>query len=283
VFPQPVVPYARLADVVVRSGWLTAPRRLLDYLLFYVQEGQVLAGVEGVDVPLRDGDVCLIQPDTLHSLRGLGATITPFVHFDVFYNPRREESFATKGGQVNLEAYRDLMQPRLADLGWLAVPVKLCPPNPAQFHSTMLRLVEVWRQEDPLARLQADHLLMELLLTLFKQHGRRDVPAAGSQPALGWIPSYLAFHLSEPLSVADMAERASLSPSRFAAVFRQHFGVSPHQYFLRLRVQHAQDLLKSTDLPLKQIAEYCGFADVHHFAKTFKQKTRVSPGAYRRG
>jgi AraC-like DNA-binding protein len=278
-----VVPYARLADVVVRRNWLTAPRRLLDYLLFYVQEGQCLATVEGTELLLADGDVCLIQPDTLHSLRGLTATITPFVHFDVFFNPRREESFAAKGGQVNLDAFRHLMQPRLAELGWIAVPVKLCPPNPAQFHSTMLRLIEVWRHGDQIARLQADHLLMELLLTLFKQHGRVDAGAPSPPPALGWIPSYLAFHLGEPLSVADMADRARLSPSRFTALFRRHFGVPPHQYFLRLRIQHAQDLLTSTDLPLKQIAEYCGFADVHHFAKTFKQKTRVSPGAFRRG
>jgi len=124
---------------------------------------------------------------------------------------------------------------------------------------------------------------MELLLTLLKQHGRVEPRPPSPPRALGWIPSYLSFHLSEPLSVADMAERASLSPSRFATVFRQHFGVSPHQYFLRLRIQHAQDLLRSTDLPLKEIAEYCGFADIHHFSKAFKQQVQLPPGAFRRG
>jgi transcriptional regulator GlxA family with amidase domain len=78
-----------------------------------------------------------------------------------------------------------------------------------------------------------------------------------------------------------MARRANLSPSRFAAVFRQHFGLSPHQYFLRLRIEHAQELLRTTDLPQRDIAAYCGFADVHHFSKAFKRITRLPPGVYR--
>ena len=283
MFPQPVVPYVRLADVDVRATWYTPPRRLLDYLLFHVQAGRCLATVDGVDVPFGDGDVILIQPDTLHSLRGLGSTVTVFAHFDVFYNPRRDEGLATKGGQVNLAAFRHLIQPRLDDLGWIEVPVKLCPPHPLQFRSTLARLVETWREADPISRLQANHLATELLLTLLKQHGRVEPRASPPQRSLAWIPSYLSFHLAEPLSVADMADRAQLSPSRFTAVFRQHFGVSPHRYFVRLRIGHAQDLLAATDLPLKQIAEYCGFADVHHFSKAFKRMVQLPPGAFRRG
>lgn len=280
-FPGPVVPYVRLADVVVREHWFTHPRRLLDYLLFYVQEGQCLIEAEGVDYLLGPGDVGLIQPNTLHSLRGLTATVTPFAHFDVFFNPRREESFATRGGQVSLATFDHLLQPRLNDLDWLEIPVKLAPPHPVQFRSTLLRMVELWREADPIGRLQADHLAMELLLTLLTHHGRI-AAVSTTRRSLSWVPSYLSFHLGEPLSVADMADRARLSPSRFAAVFRQHFGVSPHQYFLRLRIDHAQNLLASTDLPVKLIAEYCGFANVHHFSKAFKQRLNLSPGAFRR-
>jgi AraC-like DNA-binding protein len=199
----------------------------------------------------------------------------------VFFNPRREESFATKGGQVNLGAFSHLLQPRLNDLDWLDIPVKLSPPHPVEFQSVLVRMVEVWQEGDPISRLRANHLATELLLTLLKQHSRVEPATPSPRRSLGWVPSYLSVHLSEPLSVADMADRAQLSPSRFTAVFREHFGVSPHQYFLRLRIQHAQDLLRTTNLPLKQVAEYCGFADVHHFSKTFKQWVQLSPGAFR--
>jgi AraC-like DNA-binding protein len=283
LFPAPVVPYVRLADVAMRAQWVTPPRRLLDYLLFYVQEGRCAVDVDGDEIVLGDGDVILMQPDRLHSLRGIGTTVTPFVHFDVFYNPRRTESFATKGGQVSLASFGHLMQPRLDDLDWIEIPVKLSPPHPVQFQSTLVRIVELWQEADALSRLQADHLTMDLLLTIFKQHGHVAPPAVHPRRSLGWVPSYLSFHIGEPVSVADLADRARLSPSRFATVFREDFGLSPHQYFLRLRIEHAQDLLKGTDLPLKLIAEYCGFADVHHFSKAFKRRVRLSPGAFRDG
>jgi len=281
VFPAPVVPYVRLADIALRANWFTPPRRLLDYLLFYVQEGRCVVAVEDEEIVLGDGDVVLVQPGALHSLRGLTATVTPFIHFDVFYNPHRGESFATKGGQESLAAFGHLIQPRIDDLDWIEIPVKLAPSHPVQFQATLLRTVAHWQEADPIGRMQADHLAMDLLLTLFKQYGRIAPPAMHPRRSLGWVPSYLSFHLGEPLSVADMAERARLSPSRFATVFREDFGLSPHQYFLRLRIEHAQDLLRSTDLPVKLIAEYCGFADVHHFSKAFKRRIQLSPGAFR--
>ena len=281
MFPGPVVPYIREADFAIRGPWYTPPRRLLDYLLLYVQEGECQVVVEGDELLLGSGDFCLIQSNTLHSLRGITATITPYVHLDIFYNPRRDEGFPTRGGQVSLSSHSHLVQPRLSDLDWIDVPVQLQPNHPVQFRSTLLKMVEEWQNGDLLSRLEANHLAMTLLLSIFKQYGRAPAVTSRQSSSLNWVPSYLSFHIGEPLSVADMARRANLSPSRFAVVFRQHFGQSPHQYFLRLRIEHAQELLRTTDLPQRDIAESCGFADVHHFSKAFKRITRLPPGAYR--
>jgi AraC-like DNA-binding protein len=281
MFPGPVVPYIREADFAIRKPWYTPPRRLLDYLLLYVQEGGCQVVVEDEELLLRSGDFCLIQSNTLHSLRGLTETITPYVHLDIFYNPRREEGFPTRGGQVSLRSHSHLIQPRLSDLDWIDVPVQLHPHHPVQFRSMLLRMVEEWQNGDLLGRLEANHLAMTLLLSIFKQYGQAPAVTSRQSHSLNWVPSYLSFHIGEPLSVADMARRANLSPSRFGVVFRRHFGLSPHQYFLRLRIEHAQELLRTTDLPQRDIAEYCGFADVHHFSKAFKRLTRLPPGAFR--
>jgi AraC-like DNA-binding protein len=281
MFPGPVVPYIREADFAIRGPWYTPPRRLLDYLLLYVQEGECQVEVEGEELLLGSGDFCLIQSNTLHSLRGLTETITPYVHLDIFYNPRREEGFPTRGGQVSLRSHSHLIQPRLSDLDWIDVPVRLQPRHPAQFRATLLKMVEEWQNGDLLSRLEANHLAMTLLLSILKQYGRAPTDTSRQSHSLNWVSSYLSFHIGEPLSVADMARRANLSPSRFGVVFRRHFGLSPHQYFLRLRIEHAQELLRTTDLPQRDIAEYCGFADVHHFSKAFKRITRLPPGAFR--
>jgi AraC-like DNA-binding protein len=64
-------------------------------------------------------------------------------------------------------------------------------------------------------------------------------------------------------------------------VFRETFGMPPHQYLLKLRLQHSEELLRTTELTLQDIAVYCGFADVHHFSKAFKHTRGIWPGAFR--
>jgi transcriptional regulator GlxA family with amidase domain len=146
----------------------------------------------------------------------------------------------------------------------------------------MLKMITTWQHLDPLSQLEAQQIATEVVLLLLKDYyASKHVVAPIPQP-LNWIASYLSFHLAESLSVADMARRARLSPTHFSVVFRQHFGLSPHRYLLLMRVQHAEELLKSTDLSLLHIAEYTGFSDVHHFSKTFKKITGVTPGAFRK-
>lgn len=283
MLPAPIVPYIRMADYAVRSPWRTGVRRLLDYLLIYVQEGHCAVTVAGVDYDVPPGQFCLIQPDELHTLHGRSNTITPFAHLDIFYNPRREESFATRSQQTNLSDLRELVQPRLNDIPGIAVPVVFQPADASSFRATMLKMIGTWQQRDALSQIQSQHDALGLVLALLQQFSTLARTAISQPQSLNWVTAYCAFHLSEPLSVADMAARAHLSPSHFTATFRRHFGVSPHQYLLHLRVQRAHELLLTSDHSLSEIAEQCGFADVHHFSKTFKRVFGAPPGAYRAG
>ncbi len=279
---QPVVPYIRNSDYAVRTPWYVPIRRLLDYLLIYVQEGSCLIQVDGVDYTFESGQFCLIQPGSLHTLQGTTNTITPYAHLDFFYNPQRELSFPTGAGQTDLSAYQSLMQPALNDLQGVYVPVRLNPVHPVQFRDTLLRMVQCWLERDVLSVLEAQQLGTELVLAILKQYAPAATkPSASTTPSLNWITSFLTFNLTEPLSVEEMARRASLSPSRFSAVFRQTFGMPPHQYLMRLRLQHSEELLRTTSLTLQDIAVYCGFADVHHFSKAFKRVRGLAPGAFR--
>lgn len=75
-----VAPFIRDADYAIRSPWFTPPRRIMDYLLLFVETGECIATVEDESIPLSRGDVCLIQPDTLHSLRGVTDAAALHIH-----------------------------------------------------------------------------------------------------------------------------------------------------------------------------------------------------------
>jgi AraC-like DNA-binding protein len=277
-----IVPYVRDASFPVRSAWYTAPRRLLDYLLMYVQEGEMIARVEGCGLRFRAGTFCLIQPGELHTLEGRSHTITPYVHLDVFYNPARERSFVVRSGQVDLSELKELVQPRLEEATGVRVPTRFVPPHPAQFRDTMLKTIGIWQRRDFLGQLESHYLATGLVLSMLRAYSRGGSDSPDRPEFLNWITSFMSLHLAEPLSVSDMAERAGLSASRFSQVFRDRFGRPPHQFLLHLRVQRAEDLLQHTDLTMHEISLQCGFSDVHHFAKTFKRISGQTPGSYRK-
>lgn len=282
MLPAPVVPYIRMADYAVRTPWRTGERRLLDYLLIYFQEGECTVTISGVAYDVPAGYFCLIQPNELHTLHGRSNTITPFAHFDVFYHPRRTESFVTHSYTTDIRQYMHLIQPRFNDIPGISMPSIFLPDDAHTFREQLLKMVGMWQQGDMLSQLQSQHYAHGLILTLLRQFSTMPTAHTHQPDALNWVTAYCEFNLTEPLSVADLAARAHLSQSHFSALFRKRFGMSPHQYVMHLRIQRAQELLQHPHHSLAQIAELCGFADVHHFAKIFKQLTNSTPGAYRK-
>jgi AraC family transcriptional regulator len=89
-------------------------------------------------------------------------------------------------------------------------------------------------------------------------------------------------NLDGRIRLTDLARECSLSVSHFARSFRATFGISTHQWLIRHRVEHAQELLRQTGAPIVDIAMQCGFADQAAFTRTFRQVVGVSPGRWRR-
>ncbi|WP_127579840.1 AraC family transcriptional regulator [Paenibacillus koleovorans] len=278
---MPLAPYIRSAGYAVRKA-PTRPqdRRILDYYMLVMQEGIAEAVLNGKTYAVREGDILLFQPNQLKSLISTQPLVCAFAHFDLFYNPLREMSFAVHEGTVDLEAYPHLMQPSLSEFG-LDVPLLVHVAQPAKFRATFLHAVELWMSEDALQRVEANHLISELTIALFKQYSGWNARHSTIDQALDRIPAYLALHLSEPLPVQELAAAAHLSESRFHLLFRQRFGVSPHQYLIQLRLQHVKELLAETSLTLAEIAEQCGFTDLHHLSSSFKRREGMAPSEYR--
>lgn len=276
-----VMPYIREGGYASRMPWSYGERRLLDYLLVYIEEGRCRFMVNGVVHHLNRGDFCLVQPGDLLTLEGLTPTRTPYLHLDFFYHPLREQSFPTSAGMVNLDNYTYLIQPRLNDFEGINVPTRFSPKQPALFINKMNRMIGCWLELTSLGSIEAQKIGTELFLDLVHyfeiKEERRDA-AAGM---LERITAYLSLHLNEVITVKQMAEQVHLSPSRFTTVFQNKYGVSPYQFLLKYRIERAMELLQTQpDLSVTQIAEYCGFKTVQHFSSSFRGMIGISPGRY---
>lgn len=88
-------------------------------------------------------------------------------------------------------------------------------------------------------------------------------------------------HAGTRFSVADMAQQMGMSVSSLAHTCKALLGVAPAHALLRCRIERAQALLRTTDLPVKEIGTRIGFQEPHHFLRTFKRLAGATPSAFR--
>lgn len=91
---------------------------------------------------------------------------------------------------------------------------------------------------------------------------------------------YVRQHLSEPLTVADMAHHACMSPSALNAVFTEATGLAPYQFVKRLRLDSASALLIQGDLSVSEVSRHVGYASLSHFVNEFKRFYGATPREY---
>jgi PAS domain S-box-containing protein len=108
-------------------------------------------------------------------------------------------------------------------------------------------------------------------------------PAAlGSQHPLRPVVAHVREHLAEAITIESLADLARLPLRQFERLMGRTFGLPPKQYITQVRVSAATDLLRTTALPLSEIAQRCGWYDQSAFSKQFTKVVGVTPGEYRR-
>lgn len=100
-------------------------------------------------------------------------------------------------------------------------------------------------------------------------------------PLLREVRAYVSRHLAEPFGVAALAAHVGMSKYHFIRVYRAAAGCTPMAAVRVLRVEAARDLILTTDLPLKQVAEHCGLGNPQHFARVFRAQVGQAPGTLR--
>jgi AraC family transcriptional regulator, glycine betaine-responsive activator len=89
--------------------------------------------------------------------------------------------------------------------------------------------------------------------------------------------------LEEPLSCADLAEEAGLSPRQLERLFQRYIGETPTRYYLGLRLERSRTLLMQTSMPILSVGLACGFVSASHFSKCYHEFFGRTPSEERFG
>ena len=81
--------------------------------------------------------------------------------------------------------------------------------------------------------------------------------------------------------LSELASLAGVHRVHLIREFRKHYGTTIGEHLRKLRIDYAYQLLGQTELPLREIAAVCRFADQSHFSKQFKKLSGLTPAEYR--
>lgn len=113
----------------------------------------------------------------------------------------------------------------------------------------------------------------------------KDSPAADGSAArmsLDDVRAYMSNHYHEPLSIDFLARLAGLSPNYFGEAFKKATGRSVMDYLTGLRIGRAKQLIRETDLYMREVARRVGYSDEYYFSRKFKKEVGLSPSAFGR-
>ena len=226
------------------------------FLLMYVKRGEGFVGAGEGKKYLTANDVILLDCYRPHAYGTESGWEILWAHFDGKQARDYFEAVSQGSGCV-------LLSPQMSQnvYGYLHKIYEL-------FH-------EICTTSDTLGNKYLVNILTEFLMCR---------GAAGSGRATGItddLLTYISENIRLPLKLKEIAARVSLSPYYFTRLFKKEVGYTPHRYILMARINSAKFYLKSSELPVKEVARNCGFASESGFCVAFKRIVGMTPKGYR--
>lgn len=125
----------------------------------------------------------------------------------------------------------------------------------------------------------ADTLALSALLSLFPY----------LTPTLSGVPlsyvaqarNYMDKHYQYPISMENVAQSINISEKHLCKLFKKETGLSPQQYLIDTRMQHARSLLLTTDMLISEVADNVGFHSQFAFSTAYKKHYKITPSEQR--
>lgn len=235
-----------------------------------------------IDRPNGSGDCLLIifKTDALLTQNGEELTVPP--DSAMIYSEGSPQLYrAICGSYVNHFLHFGISEDESG------VPIlfdRLLTPRSVRDAEELLRMLSREQLSDSPNREEYTSMLIKMLLMKLSEpaDGQRSTSLSPHAEMLDGLRADIYSNPGQFASVAQLAERVSLSPSHFQQLYKSRFSVSCYEDLLSARIRTAQYYLSSTALTIREIANLCGYDNEVCFMHRFKERTGTTPGSYRR-
>lgn len=228
----------------------------VDYHLVLVAKGSLEVMYHGGLFCLGKGGVFIYEPGTEHYYRALTAASTFWIHFagtavrDIFSDMDITAGvYETDAGAAATDEFRTLVR-RSGSTSELKLAL-----------GTFLNL---------------------LALISGGVHRSKHWEKRGDIKNIDGILEYMNMNYERKLTVTTLADMSGYSVSRFLHLFSDTIGKPPMRYLRDIRLANACELLDTSEYPVSEVADLCGFDDPLYFSRVFTDKYGISPSGYRK-
>jgi AraC-like DNA-binding protein len=252
--------------------WERVPHFHEDIEIVSVKSGKMAYCVNGKVIPLNAGDTIFVNANQIHYSMAVENETATYVIFVV------HPSILNSSVAVEMQAVLPVItNPNLSYLRFRNIN-----ENTQEIYNIMLSLPDLRR--DPFRVTRRLFEIWEIILHQSTTFGilEQDLQATLHSKAFKAMMFYIQQEYPNPITLDEISASGNVSKSLCNRIFHKYVGGSPVKYLLDFRLRKVAEYLRTTTLPLSEIARKTGFNGTSYMAEMFKRAFGVSPTAYRK-
>ena len=242
----------------VRADYVIDRKTIPFIIVEFVAEGEGTVVLQGREYRLQPGVAFAYAPQMHHVIRN--DPERPMLKYFVCF--------------VGTEAAKLLRSTRLGR--WLPLQV----PAIEEVVEILELILRAGQRGGEDSQKLCDALVPVLLLKIEEAAQPGGRVKARSDAAFGRVRRHIEKHYLHLRTIEEVAEECGLTPVYVSRLFRRFARVGAHQFLMRLKMNHAAQLLFDDGLMVKEVAEKVGFSDPFHFSRAFKRAYGVAPDRF---
>lgn len=275
-------PYVRMVKIK-KAAALSGKWQDLDHVFTYILSGSAEFIVDGEKYCLNQGDLILMAPFQTHVILSTGdePLMQYIMHFD-FYNDEKRMKIPHQSALDR----RDL--PSLPEqekkMSGKAMILSIPELQRHELQTIFLKMYQEYSEKKEGYEPAVRAYCIQLLLMALRIHDQAEVEK--ELPSLSWkhitrAIEYINLNYSNDKIDNDTISAAvGVTPNYLTKIFRTHLGYSLHRYVTQFRIEKAQELMRSNQYTITEIASKTGFSSIHVFSKVFRSYTGFAPSHY---
>ncbi len=265
-----------MGHLVAAEPFVHADRVADFHVMIYVLDGRIYVTEDGTDYEIGPGELFFLKSGLHHygKVEIPKGTDWYYAHFYI----NEDLSFI---GQTPESYFSDTKPlPKYEpSLCYRMLPKKMSGLSGSELEERIAELTDYYHSSVPDKKWKINHKMFEFLtyIAFYESEDYRREENLSDR-----IGRYLSENYATPFGAKDLESRFYLSYKYMASIFKRETGLTMQQFHTMERISRAKRLLRTTLMPVGEVAEAVGYSDMLYFSRIFHRETGMSPSKYRR-